>query len=26
VHDSHYAWLTIEQTNGMRHRAYRTKE
>lgn len=26
VHDSHYAWLTIEQTNGMRHRAYRTLE
>lgn len=26
VHDSHYAWLTIEQTNGKRHRAYRTLE
>lgn len=26
VHDSHYAWLTIEQTNGLKHRAYRITE
>lgn len=25
VHDSHYAWLTIEQSNGLKHRAYRIK-
>lgn len=26
VHDSHFGWLTIEQSNGLKHRAYRIKE
>ncbi|MFN5086917.1 MAG: DUF6695 family protein [Bacteroidota bacterium] len=26
AHDSHYAWLTIEQSNGTMHRAYRKKQ
>jgi hypothetical protein len=25
VHDSHFGWLTIEQSNGLKHRAYRIK-
>ncbi|MEY2649915.1 MAG: hypothetical protein RL608_589 [Bacteroidota bacterium] len=26
IHDSHYAWLTLEQSNGLKHRAYRHHE
>jgi hypothetical protein len=26
THDSHFAWLTLEQSNGMKHRAYRHHE
>jgi len=26
THDSHYAWFTLEQSNGLKHRAYRINE